>query len=206
MEEIESLRDTTLLDTYNGVIPMPVKLREMHGALHKLLDELTGMKPKPIHMEMVPTGVQVLKSYKFPDTNEAVIALEVRFRLTNLSTTQTTRGWGSAVCVRNHASMFPSRDQYPVKGFDSYIRFNNDIAPTCTMGTEAHFGFRVALDKPLIPQLETATAQLELSYHPISENHVGDDVATPFVHVIALPDLIREAKRSLHEASIDFVA
>lgn len=180
------------------------QIRDMHSLLHKLLDDFSLIVPKPIEMDMVPTGVKVLKSYKYPDINAAVIDLEVRFQITNLSTNQTCRAWEKKVCVSQHAGYVVHRDSYPVQGFASYIRLSREIAPTCAMRTEVHFGLKVTLDQPIHSQLEAATKAMQIHFYPISENLTGSEKTVGLLEIISFSDFNAEAERSLREDGISF--
>jgi hypothetical protein len=180
------------------------QIRDMHSLLHKLLDDFSLMVPKPIEMDMVPTGVKALKSYKYPDINAAVIDLEVHFQITNLSTNQTCRTWEKKVQVSQHAGHFVNRDSYPVQGFASSILLSREIAPTCTIRTEVHVGLKITLDEPIHLQLEAATRAMQIHFYPISENLVGSEKTVGLLEIISFSDLITEAERSLREAGIAF--
>lgn len=180
------------------------QIRDMHALLHKLLDDFSLMVPKPIEMDMVPTGVKVLKSYKYPDSNKAVIDLEVRFQITNLSINQTCHTWEKKIWVSHHAGYCINRDAYPQQGFGSYILLSREIAPTCAVRTEGHFGLKVTLDQLIHLQLEAATREMQIHFYPISENLVGSEKAVGLLEIISFSDLVTEAERSLREAGITF--
>jgi hypothetical protein len=180
------------------------QIRDMHSFLHKLLDDFSLIVPKPIEMDMVPKGVKVLKSYKYPDFKKAVIDLEVHFQIKNLSTNQTCRTWEKKVRVSQDAGYVVNRGSYPVQGFASYILLSREIAPTCAMRTEVHFGLKVTLDQPIHLQLEAATKAMQIHFNPISENLVGSEKTVDFLEIISFSDLMAETERSLREAGIDF--
>jgi hypothetical protein len=180
------------------------QIRELHSLLHKLLDDFLLLVPKPIELDMLPTGVEVLKSYKYPTISEAVIDLEVHFQITNLSTNQTCRTWDTKVSVSQHAGCPVLRPDYPVKGFPSYILLSREIPPTCAVQTKVHLGLKVTLDLPIRTQLETAVKEMQIWFCPISENHVGSEKTVGLLDIISFSNLVAKAERSLQNAGITF--
>jgi hypothetical protein len=179
-------------------------IREMQGTLEKLVQDFDERIPKPVPLVLRPhlVGVSSRRSYIY-DAESIVVEIQLNFEVENVSALSVAN-WK----VPCRISGIPEENLFTRQSFSkigsglSYMRMNSTILPTQSLTTEIIFGLKICKAEAVDDQVRRLLQDATVTYHAISDNHVGEDLTTNLSDKIDWNYLLNGVKQSTQAENI----
>lgn len=179
------------------------QIREIHTTLEQLARDFDERLPKPVALVLLPflEEVRARRSYEY-DTNHIVIEVQLCFSVKNVSSKSVTN-WTVVCNINLSQEVCLTKKTFPKIGSgDSYIRLNSTILPTQSLNTEILYGLKVKRNEPLGKQIHRLLEPAQVTFHAISDNHVGEKFSVLLQEKINWVQLLDGIKESLRKENI----